>query len=249
VLFRSFDHAYSNTFLGFVNGNVYRRTTGTEGDLTHQYKSLVTYDLPFGQGRRWGSSANGVVERLIGGWQASISSVIHSGQLVDFGNVRLVNMSRSDVQKMIKVRFDNSGAGLVYMLPADVVQNSINAFNVSATSATGYGGPTPTGRYFAPANGPDCIETENSSVGKCGVGSLIVAGPTFQQHDISLGKRTRVVGHTNAEFRIEMLNAFNHPNFTPVRGVNGTQLSDYQLTSLSGTNGARVTQLVFRFNW
>jgi Carboxypeptidase regulatory-like domain/TonB dependent receptor/TonB-dependent Receptor Plug Domain len=245
----SFDHAYSNTFLGFINGNTYRRTTGTEGDLTHQYKSLVTYDLPFGQGRRWGGSASGVLERVIGGWQASVSSVLHSGQLVDFGNVRLVGMTPDDVRKMIKVRFDTSGAGLVYMLPADVVQNTINAFSVSATSASGYSGAAPTGRYFAPANGPNCIETENSSVGKCGVGSLIVAGPLFQQHDISVAKRTKVVGHTNAEFRVEMLNAFNHPNFTPVSGIGGTQLSNYQLTGLSGTNTSRVVQLVFRFNW
>ena len=36
----------------------FRRASGTEGDLSHQFKSLVTYDLPFGQGRRWGGTAN-----------------------------------------------------------------------------------------------------------------------------------------------------------------------------------------------
>ncbi len=244
----SFDHAYRNSYLGLVNGNVDRRQTGTEGDLTHQYKSLVTYDLPFGQGRRYGSSAGGAMDRLISGWQVAVSSVIHSGQLVDFGNVRLVGMSASDVQKMIQLRFDPSGAGLVYMLPADVIANTINAFNVSATSATGYAGAAPTGRYFAPANGPDCIEVENNA-GKCGVGTLVVAGPLFQQHDITVAKRTRIVGHTTGEFRLEMLNAFNHPNFTPVSGVGNTTLSSYQLTALSGTNTSRVVQLVFRFNW
>jgi hypothetical protein len=260
----SFDHAGVNRYYGFVNGNETRRPTGTEGDLTHQYKSLVTYDLPFGQGRRYGSNADGAMERLIGGWQVAIASVIHSGQLVDFGNVRLVGMSASDVQKMIQLRFDPSGAGLVYMLPADVVANTINAFNVSATAASGYAGNAPTGRYFAPANGPDCIELESTNSvaqngpGKCGVGSLVVAGPMFQQHDITFAKRTKVVGHTTAEFRLEMLNAFNHPNFTPVGGTTGTgtgtspaptSLSAYQLTALSGTNTSRTVQFVFRFNW
>jgi hypothetical protein len=239
---------YRSTYLGFINGNVDRRATGTEGDLTHTVKALVTYDLPFGQGRHFGSSANGTVDRVIGGWQVALSSVVHSGQLVDFGNVNLVGMTKSDVEKMIKVRVDPTGAGLVYMLPADVVQNTINAFNVSATSATGYAGAAPTGRYFAPANGPSCIEVENGA-GKCGVGSLVVTGPLFQQHDISLVKRTKIVGHTNAEFHLEMLNAFNHPNFTPVNGIGGTQLSNYQITSLSGTNTARTIQFVFRFNW
>jgi len=143
----SLDQAWATTYLGFINGAVYRRPTGTEGDLTHQYKSLVTYDLPFGQGRHFGSSAGGTMDRLIGGWQVAVSSVIHSGQLVDFGNVRLVGMSKDDVQKMVQLRFDPSGgAGLVYMLPADVIQNTINAFNVSATSASGYTGTAPTGR-------------------------------------------------------------------------------------------------------
>jgi len=254
----------ANRYYGFIDGNITRRPTGTEGDLTHQVKSLVTYQLPFGQGHQWGGNANGAVERLIGGWQVNLASVIHSGQLVDFGNVRLVGMTAKDVQNMVKIRFDPSGAGLVYMLPADVVQNTINAFNVSATSPSGYAGTPPTGRYFAPANGPDCIELESttstaqSGPGKCGVGSLVVAGPMFQQHDIAIAKQTRVVGHTNAEFRLEMLNAFNQANFTPVAGTTGTgsstsplptSLSAYQLTALSGTNTSRTIQLVFRFNW
>jgi hypothetical protein len=162
-------------------------------------------------------------------------------------------MTQKDVQKMIKIRFDTSGAGLVYMLPADVITNTINAFNVSATSSTGYAAAAPVGRYFAPANNADCIEVENSPVGKCGVGSVVVAGPMFQQHDFTVAKRTRIVGRTTGEFRLEMLNVFNHPNFTPggvgTTSASATTLTNYQLTALSGTNTSRVIQLVFRFNW
>ncbi len=244
------DRAWANRYLGFINGNATRRPTGTEGDVPQQYKSLVTYDLPFGQGRHFGAGVGGAMDRLIGGWQVAVSSVLHSGQMVDFGNVRLVGMTKDDVQKMIQLRYDPAGgAGLVYILPADVIQNTINAFNVSATSATGYAGAAPTGRYFAPANGPDCIEVENNPVGKCGAGSVVVTSPLFQQHDITVAKRTKVVGHTTGEFRLEMLNAFNHPNFTPVTGVGNTTLSSYQLAALAGTNGSRVMQFVFRFNW
>ncbi len=244
----SYGQGYSTTYLGFINGDVYRRTTGTEGDLTHQLKGLVSYDLPFGQGRRFGGNASGTMERVIGGWSVNLASVIHSGQLVNFGNVNLVGMTAKDVQNMIKLRFDPSGAGLVYMLPADVIQQTMNAFNVSATSSTGYAGNVPTGRYLAPANGPSCIEVETNT-GKCGTGNLVVTGPLFQQHDLALAKRTKVVGHTNFEFRAEMLNVFNHANFTPVSGIGATTLSSYQLTALSGTNTSRTVQLVFRFNW
>jgi hypothetical protein len=247
----TFDHAYANTFLGFINGNVSRRTTGTEGDVTHQVKANVVYDLPFGRNRRWGANANGLVDRLIGGWELGVASKVQSGELINLGNVRLVGMSKSDVQNLFKTRVDPTGAGIVYMLPADVVTNTINAFNVSATSATGYSGAVPTGKYFAPANGPDCIEVENNT-GACGSGDLVVHGPLFQQHDIRLSKRTTVVGHTNFEFAAEILNALNHANFVPVAGTTSnspTSLSSYQITALNGANTSRVVQLVVRFNW
>src|SRR5262249_14205357 len=150
----------------------------------------------------WGSGVNGALDRVIGGWQVGWVSRLQSGTPVNLGNVRLVGMSTKDVQKFFKLRFDDAGKQ-VYMLPEDVITNTINAFNVSATSATGYAGAVPTGRYFAPANGPDCIEltpTSNANntglgYGDCGIQSLVLNGPMFQQHDIRLSKKTTVVGH------------------------------------------------------
>jgi hypothetical protein len=59
---------------------------------------------------------------------------------VNLGNIRLIGMNTNDVQKMFKLRFDDAGKQ-VYMLPQDVIDNTINAFNVSATSASGYPAP------------------------------------------------------------------------------------------------------------
>ena len=57
------------------------------------------------------------------------------------------------------------------MLPQDIIDNTVKAFSVSATSATGYGAQgAPSGRYFAPANGPDCIEVA-AGFGDCGLRS------------------------------------------------------------------------------
>ena len=139
------------------------RDTGAEGDITHALKANIVYELPFGRGRRFGGNANGFVDRIIGGWQVGIASRIQSGRLVDLGNVRLVGMSANDVQNMFKLRFDDAGQA-VWMLPQDVIDNTIKAFSVSATSATGYSTQgVPTGRYFAPANGPDCIEPDDGA--------------------------------------------------------------------------------------
>jgi hypothetical protein len=234
------------------------RDAGDPGDVTHVFKLNAVYDLPFGQGRRFGGNVNGVVDRIIGGWSLSLVSRVQSGRLVDFGNLRLVGMTPGDVQDMFKLRFDDAGKK-VWMLPQDVIDETIKAFSVSATSPTGYGaGGAPTGRYFAPANGPDCIELDNTAAyGDCGGRSLVITGPMYQQHDISVAKRVRFLGSSNFEFRLEMLNAFNHANFLPVAGINtvnngmpvGSTIGNYEVTGLTGTNTSRVIQLVSRINW
>ena len=67
-------------------------------------------------------------------------------------------MTHEELQDVYKLRFDDANKR-IYILPQDIIDNTIRAFSTSATSTTGYGalGP-PTGRYFAPANGPDCIQ-------------------------------------------------------------------------------------------
>ena len=244
-----FGKALTSNFTTLRRPSFMTRDTGGEGDLTHALKVNVVYDLPFGRGRRFGGSAGGVLDRLIGGWQVGVTSRIQSGQLVDLGNVRLVGMSRNDVQDMFKLRFDDAGK-TVWMLPEDVIENTIRAFSVSATSSTGYGTRgVPSGRYFAPANGPNCIEIDNGAdYGDCGTRELVVTGPTFRQHDIRISKRTPIVGRVNFEFAAELLNAFNHANFVPAGGI-GNDIADYEVTGLTGTNTSRVIQLVTRINW
>jgi hypothetical protein len=159
---------------------------------------------------------------------------------------------------MYKLRIDENGR--VYMLPQAVIDESVKAFNVSATSATGYGalGP-PSGRYFAPANGPACIELAGNAAiapnqtgsgpGDCGTGDLVVTGPLFNQHDLGVSKRIRLFGSTNLELRAEALNVFNNVNYAPVSGVGGTTATGYEVTGLTGTNLARVVQVIGRFNF
>ena len=64
------------------------------------------------------------------------------------------------------------------MLPQDVIQNSILAlYTTSATTATGYAGALPTGRYLAPASGPDCVQYLGGHVPGHGDDRAIVTGP------------------------------------------------------------------------
>jgi hypothetical protein len=40
-------------------------------DMTHQINANWVYELPFGRGQRWGSSSNGFVNAVLGGWSLS----------------------------------------------------------------------------------------------------------------------------------------------------------------------------------
>jgi hypothetical protein len=230
-------------------GLYWSRDGGGEGDLTHQIKANVVYDLPFGQGRRFMSGAGPVMERVVGGWQVGFNTRIQSGRLVDIGGVRLVGWTPDEVQKAFKLRFDHEGRQ-IFNWPEDVIQNTVRAWSFSATSPTGYSGPAPTGRYFAPANGPDCVEVADN-LGECPgtLRSLVLTGPTFYQSDLRVSKRTQIVGRVNLEFAAEALNVFNNANFVPSGEVSSDDITDYLVTGLTGTNSARVIQLVSRINW
>jgi hypothetical protein len=243
-----FGKAMTSTFLSHRSDLVMRRDTGSPGDLTHQLKANIVYDLPFGQGRRFLGGAGPVLERIVGGWQIGLNTKIQSGQLIDLGNVRLVGWTVDDVRDAYGLRFVDD-AKQIYMWPEEVIENTIRAFNVSPTSPTGYSGPAPTGRYFAPANGADCIEVVEDS-GECGsTGDLVVTGPRFHQSDLRIAKRTHIKGRLNFEFAAEMLNVFNSSNFEPQDEASSATRNNYLVTTLLGTNTSRVIQLVSRINW
>jgi hypothetical protein len=244
-----FGNAMQTVFYTHRRGLFWSRDTGGEGDLTHQFKFNVVYDLPFGQGRKFGSGAGPVLERIIGGWQVGLNGRIQSGQMNTIEGVRLVGWTADEVKDAYKLRFDHEGQQ-IYMWPEDVIENTIRAYSFSPTSANGYSGEEPTGRYFAPANGPDCIEI-STGLAECPgvVRNLTVTGPTFQQFDLRVAKRTQIVGRVNVEFSAEALNVFNKANFVPDSTFSGSTLSGYRVTGLTGTNTSRVIQLVSRINW
>jgi hypothetical protein len=157
-------------------------------------------------------------------------------------------MSREELQDAFKLRFDDANKA-VYMLPQDIIDNTVRAWNVDATSATGFSelGP-PTGRYIAPANGSDCIET-SPGFGDCGVRTLVVTGPKLVRFDLSTTKRIPIRGRVNVEFRAEMLNAFNTPWFDPVTGEDDDLYDNPDEFRVTSADSGRVVQLIWRVNW
>jgi hypothetical protein len=98
-----------------------------------------------------------VLDRIVGGWEFHGTGRVQSGQVLNFGNVNLVGMTQDEFRKEFKLRFDDA-KGVVYHLPQDIIDNTIKAFSVSATTPDGYTRGAPTGRYIAPASSRTCIQ-------------------------------------------------------------------------------------------
>jgi hypothetical protein len=60
-------------------------------DQTHNFSASALYQLPFGHGKRWGGSAKGWSEQIIGSWQLNVISHMASG--FPFGVIAGTNFS------------------------------------------------------------------------------------------------------------------------------------------------------------
>ncbi len=156
-------------------------------------------------------------------------------------------MTAKDVADMLKIRMTtdpkNGYRTIIYDWPQDVIDNTIKAF---AVTYNGYSKGAPTGRYFAPANGPDCIEVA-SGFGDCGVRSLTVQGPPIVRFDMSILKDIMVTSRVGLQFQAQVFNVFNRTNFLPLSGIGSTDTDGFQVTG--STDSARTAQLAFRINW
>lgn len=60
-------------------------------DRPHAFKFTGVYDLPFGDGKRFGSGTTGVTKKLISGWEVNTFYTLQSGEPADLpGNVRML---------------------------------------------------------------------------------------------------------------------------------------------------------------
>jgi hypothetical protein len=259
---------------GFTKPLEWIEQAGQVGNVMHALKGNFNAEIPVGRDRKYGADMNAVADAVVGGW--SLDGVVRwqTGEMIDFGNVRMVGMTLDELQDSIGI---HQIGNQIFVLPADILANTAKAFNVSATSANGYSTQgAPTGRYFAPANGPDCLETA-AAYGDCGLRSVVVNAPSLFRVDLGISKKFAIKGPFSFEFRAEMLNAFNDPYFNPASAggtplgftanttgpagpvaTGGTPTSNptaaintdnYRITALLGDNQSRIIQLVWRLRW
>jgi hypothetical protein len=152
-------------------------------DTPLRWSNTLTYELPFGKGRKFLSSANKALDLAVGGWQINFTNVYQTGfPLAIYENTNQNATLGTAVQRPNATGVSPSMSGSV----ESRLQNYINPAAFSSAPAFTYGNLSRTVPY---------------------------RGPGMKNWDSSIFKNFAVTERFNAEFRAEALNTFNTPQF------------------------------------
>jgi hypothetical protein len=168
-------------------------------DVRHRWVNSMVWNLPWGQGRRW--LPTGPVSWLFGGWQIS---AIHT---VQTGFPFTLNLA-GDTAGI------GGGTGAILVRPNPVAGQN---WKLAA-------GDRSTERWFNTAafSAPPAFTLGT-------VGRNTVIGPSMVNLDVLGAKNFRLREGVNLQFRGELFNAFNTPNYSIVgRIINNPQFGRVQ---------------------
>jgi hypothetical protein len=187
----------STTIRGTVIQNAFDRRAerGNNVDTpTHRVFGYAIYALPFGRGQRFLGNANSILQGLFGGWNTSWNTVIQSGEYFTptFSGFDTANVG------VFGGRPDRIGNGKLSRSSGQTINNwfNLNAFKIPGCTD----------------NEPLCSNPAN--VGRFGTsGYDILRGPLLFNFDFALMKNFAIRENLKLQFRVNMVNALNHPNF------------------------------------
>ncbi len=179
-------------------------------DIRNVFHFSGSYDLPFGKGKHFATNASGVTNQIIGGWSVNTIITVQGGQ-----PITLTCPSNTAVGLgCYDLRVSGQSPKLGIYTDANGKPNWIGnagAFVQPCTlDSTGQPSGTPVG----------CVPLTGLAV--LGGGPAQIAGPGFRRIDFSIFKNFNFKERYTLQFRTEIFNVFNHPNFNaPNFGGNG----------------------------
>ena len=180
---------YQGAKRGPQNGYDRRSEYGpADFDIKYRLNISAVWQLPYGQGRHFGSSSSGAMNIILGGWDFSPIVTAESGLPLTIAQPQLLNLGSNRVSRPNRL---SNGA-----LPAG--QRSVNDwFNLNAFEELQ---TSPSIPGFVP----------NQAFGNSGVG--IIRAANLVTADFSLAKEFRVTERHTFQFRAEFFNSMNHTN-------------------------------------
>jgi hypothetical protein len=169
--------------------------------------SLV-YELPFGHGKRFLSSANAFAQTFAGGWQLSAINTAQSGTPF---NLTYNPTGAQQVSPQISATY----RGANEYRPNRILGQPVTLGTASRAANTGYVNYVNTAAFALPATSGSPFGNASRNPGR---------SPAFNETDLSVNKKfiTPIEG-LNIEFRTEFYNLFNHTNFYLPGNISGTQ--------------------------
>ncbi len=186
-------------------------------DIRNVFHLSGGYELPFGKGRKFMSGASGVADRVVGGWSVQWITTLQGGQPIKLKCVT------SSVQTL--------GCGALFTgQPL-----KLGLFTDGNGKLSWFGNP---GAFTDP---PPCTTVNGCDFSALG-GITQVPGPGFHRLDFSIFKDFPIKERFRLQFRTEIFNITNHPNFNaPGFGGNGVVAisgsTDYTNTSTTTSFG------------
>ena len=164
-------------------------------DVPHRVTTSILYELPFGRGRHWASTASGLINGVIGGWSVNAIGQLQTGRPLDFGGANIY--FDGDLGKL-KAKYTNSVDQPVwdlsgfYFHDAAVQTNGVD--DLAKQRLDNRIRLSQNIRYF-----PSRVDGLRS--------------PFLNLWDISIVKQVAINGRVRAQFNVEFLNAFNRVVF------------------------------------
>ena len=189
-------------------------------DVTNVFTGYVTYDVPFGHGRQFGSNAHKAVDAVLGGWQANAIVTLHGGfpmSIYDFS--------------------DPSGTGSAEPRPDCIALSKSTPYAEN---------PNPGQNGYLWFNPATMAHPAPGTLGNCPVSSE--RGPGLKNLDFSLSKQFAITERQSLEFRAEAINALNTPILL-VQGYSTDVFGGSNFGVINTSEGARNLQFALKYRF
>jgi hypothetical protein len=196
--------------------------TISDVDTPHRVSTSLIWELPFGKGKLIGSNANSVASRIIGGWQIEGIFVFQSSRPISFGTGN--TSFYGDIHSIVNTGTRRVGSDGPWFNTAGFV----------CAEATCYSPSTASSRFI----------DSNYQLRTFPLRFDFLRWDWLKNLDASLMKKTKITEGKEFQFRLELINATNTPNFaSPNTDPTSSNFGHVTATQ----NYARRVQYTFKF--
>ena len=197
-------------------------TERADFDVRRIFHLSGTYDLPFGAGRHFAPHAHGLEQLAFGGWSTNFIATVQDGH--------------------------------PFTVPCSIATaagTGCNALLIAGQNPYAYSSVAHFVNVGAFANPATVTSIGQSDYAPLGGGPTQVSGPAYHRLDVSFFKRVDITERLYSEFRAELFNITNTPNFANPAALKFSNTTNFgQITStVDSPDDPRQVQFALKVYW